>query len=114
MEPAYLLARGDSSPRSRSPGAGRGERFPSRQRLVCHGVGPNRSRQQSSYDLDSKIFVVDRVTKELREVLALPGESAMAPALTADGTRLYFVRSGFESDIWMLSPTGPGDSREPR
>ena len=84
------------------------------RRLVFQGLGPDRSRQPTNIDLDFKIFVVDRVTKEVREVLALPGESAMAPALTADGTRLYFVRSGVESDIWMLSATGPGDSREPR
>jgi Tol biopolymer transport system component len=84
------------------------------RRLVFQGSGPDRSRQPTNADLDSKIFVVDRVTKELREVLALPGESAMAPALTADGTRLYFVRSRVESDIWMLSTTPPGDSGEPR
>jgi hypothetical protein len=66
------------------------------------------ARDPAHYEPDFKIFVVDRRTKEFRQILALPGDSIDAPALSHDGRKLVLVRLSVDSDIWML---GKPDTR---
>jgi Tol biopolymer transport system component/serine/threonine protein kinase len=77
--------------------------LPDSRRILFQGLGPGRARDPAHYEPDFKLFVVDRITKEFREVLALPGASIDSPALSPDGRRLVFVRVSVDSDIWMLS-----------
>jgi hypothetical protein len=58
------------------------------------------------------LFIVDRETKDFRELLALEGASIDSPALSADGRTLAFVRISVDSDIWMLSAV-PEEGRAP-
>jgi Tol biopolymer transport system component len=77
--------------------------LPDSRRILFQGLGPGRTRDPAHYEPDFKLFVVDRVTKEFHEVLALPGAGIDTPALSSDGRKLVFVRVSVDSDIWMLS-----------
>jgi Tol biopolymer transport system component/serine/threonine protein kinase len=77
--------------------------LPDGRRILFQALGPGRARDPAHYEPDFKLFVVDRVTKEFREVLAIPGASIDTPALSPDGRTLVFVRVSVDSDIWMLS-----------
>ena len=49
------------------------------------------------------IYTVDRLTKEVREVLSLDGGDLRLPAPSTDGRSLYYVfEPPTESDIWMI------------
>ena len=86
--------------------------LPDSRRILFVGLGPNRARDPAHYEPDFKAFVLDRVTKELEQVLEIPGASLDAPALSVDGRKLVVVRVSVDSDIWMLSAQpaedGPG------
>ena len=78
--------------------------------FMTEGVPSADGRQ--GYLLDSRIFAVNRVTKDYVEVLSRPGLSVEMPALSPDNRTLYFVQTSFESDIWLMSfaarPPGAG------
>ncbi len=82
--------------------------LPDSRRILFIGLGPNRARDPAHYEPDFKIFVVDRRTKEFRQILALPGDSIDAPALSRDGRKLVLVRLSVDSDIWMLGKPDAG------
>ena len=49
------------------------------------------------------IYIVDRLTKEVREVLSLDGGDLLLPAPSTDKRALYYVfEPPTESDIWMI------------
>jgi hypothetical protein len=75
-------------------------------------LGPGRAKDPAHYEPDFKLFVVDRITNEFREVLALAGTSIGSPVLFPDGRKLVFVRVSVDSDIWMLSALSE-DERDP-
>ncbi len=77
--------------------------LPDSGRILFQALGPDRARDPAHYEPDFKLFVVDRVTKEFREILALPGASIDSPSLSSDGRKIVFVRISVDSDIWMLS-----------
>ena len=77
--------------------------LPDSRRILFQALGPGRARDPAHYEPDFKLFVVDRVTKEFREVLAIRGASIDTPALSPDGRTLVFVRVSVDSDLWMLS-----------
>jgi Tol biopolymer transport system component len=77
--------------------------LPDSRRILFRGLGPDRARDPAHYEPDFKLFVVDRITKEFREVLAIEGASIDTPALSIDGRKLVLVRTTVDSDIWMLS-----------
>jgi Tol biopolymer transport system component len=77
--------------------------LPDGRRILFQALGPDRAGDPSSYEPEFKLFVVDRITKEFREILNLAGESIDSPSLSPDGRKLLFVRVSVDSDIWMLS-----------
>jgi Tol biopolymer transport system component len=77
--------------------------LPDSRRILFIGLGPNRARDPAHYEPDFKLFLVDQMTKEFEQVLALPGESIDSPALSPDGKKMVMVRLSVDSDIWMLS-----------
>ena len=50
-----------------------------------------------------RFFVVDRETKETREVFSVPRDVIGPPRISGDGTQLVFSRRVTESDIWLLT-----------
>jgi Tol biopolymer transport system component len=56
-----------------------------------------------------RIFLLDSVTRETRQILAPDDTSAFAvPDVSADGRTLYMVRESVEGDIWLLTFHGGG------
>jgi Tol biopolymer transport system component len=48
------------------------------------------------------LFVVDTVSKAVRESLSIAPDIFERPALTADNRTLYFTRASAQGDIWLL------------
>jgi Tol biopolymer transport system component len=86
--------------------------LPDGRRILFRALGPHRSADRVHFEADVKLFIVDRETKDFRELLALEGASIDSPALSADGRTLAFVRISVDSDIWMLSAV-PEEGRAP-
>ncbi|HXV61991.1 MAG TPA: alpha/beta fold hydrolase [Vicinamibacteria bacterium] len=66
-------------------------------------MGQSPSTVERRYLQDHKIFVVDRISREHREMLSLPAGSAEMPALSKDNRTLYYVMTATESDVWLIS-----------
>jgi eukaryotic-like serine/threonine-protein kinase len=50
-----------------------------------------------------KLFLIDRASKKVRELLSVTGETLSAPSVTRDDQWIYFQRGTSESDIWMAT-----------
>jgi serine/threonine protein kinase len=57
------------------------------------------------YSRDNKIFIVDSLTKEIKELFAHPTLQPRAPFVSRDGKLLYYAAYSAESDIWMMDLT---------
>jgi eukaryotic-like serine/threonine-protein kinase len=55
------------------------------------------------YTAGSRLHMVDTVTKESREILALPGESLSYPAIGRDDRWLYYTHATTGADIWLMT-----------
>jgi Tol biopolymer transport system component len=77
-------------------------------KLVFSALSASGTDQQHNYQQDFKVFGIDRVTKELREVLSVPGATIEAPSVSSDGKMIYYVLTTVESDVWMLSQKEQG------
>jgi hypothetical protein len=86
--------------------------LPGSRKILFQGLGPGRSRDPSHYESDFRLFSVDRDTREVREVLAIPGASIEAPAASSDGRKLVFMKTAFTSDLWMIDASPEGTSSE--
>jgi Tol biopolymer transport system component len=73
------------------------------RRVLFQAQSPYRSREQHNYQQDYKLYVVDRQTKEFKEVVAVPGASLENPTLTKDNHKLFVVLSSVETDIWTTT-----------
>ena len=49
-----------------------------------------------------KFFVVDRESKEAREIYGSTWDVLGIPRLTPDGRQMYYSRSGREADLWLV------------
>ena len=76
--------------------------MPDGRRIVFQAQGPDRSRQQHNYQRDYGLFLVDRMSGDVSELLTEPGVSLDSPAPSGDGGRIYFVRSTIEADVWIV------------
>jgi len=54
-------------------------------------------------DTLGRINIVDRMTKESRQLLSIEGVVLTNPSLSRNGRTLYFSATRSESDIWMIS-----------
>ena len=50
-----------------------------------------------------RFFIVDRQTKETREIFSVPRDVIGPPRLSGDGTQVVFSRRVTEADIWLLT-----------
>ena len=73
------------------------------RKLIFSALSASTTDLQHNYQQDFKVFGIDRVTKELREVLSVPGATIEAPSVSSDGRMIYYVLTTVESDVWMLS-----------
>jgi Tol biopolymer transport system component len=73
------------------------------RKLIFSALSASRRDQQHNYQQDFKMFFVDRLMKEPREVLSVPGATIQAPSVSRDGKTIYFVLTTMESDVWMLA-----------
>jgi len=55
------------------------------------------------FSFQGKLFVVDRVSRAFREVMALPQNSLGSVGLSADERAVYFTLMTAEADIWMMT-----------
>ena len=75
------------------------------ERLTTGGVHPRWIDDSRAlvYADRGTIYIVDRLTKEVREVLSLDGGDLLLPAPSTDKRALYYVfEPPTESDIWMI------------
>jgi Tol biopolymer transport system component len=54
------------------------------------------------YDNRGRLRVVDTITGNTKEVLAIPGETLAWPVPIAGDSQLLFKRTSFSSDIWTV------------
>lgn len=81
--------------------------LPDSRRLVFAGSPADRDGQRDCPRGES-LFVVDRVTRRVNEVLSLPEASLGYPNVSRDGRSLVFVRRLVKADVWTLtSDTAP-------
>jgi Tol biopolymer transport system component len=108
--PEELSAQGAASP-DRPPGAGSGGivvyALSSRSytRLTDHGQFPVwlRDSRRLLFSSGGKLYLIDSVTRKIREILSIAGETLSAPAVTQDNRWIYFQRGTSEADIWMAT-----------
>jgi Tol biopolymer transport system component len=50
-----------------------------------------------------RFYIVDRETKETREIFSVPRDVIGPPRVSADGTQVVFSRRITEADIWLLT-----------
>jgi Tol biopolymer transport system component len=55
------------------------------------------------YMYGGRLFLVDTVAPQPREILARPGEVLGDPSLTRDGRQLYFTHATTGADIWLMT-----------
>ncbi len=55
------------------------------------------------FSFQGSLFIVDRVSGERREVMAVPQNSLGSVGLSPDGRTIYFTRMAAEADIWMMT-----------
>lgn len=54
-------------------------------------------------DYDSRLEIVDRLTKQTRTLLSDPSSSLTSPGASNDGRALYFTSAGAQSDVWLIT-----------
>jgi serine/threonine protein kinase/dipeptidyl aminopeptidase/acylaminoacyl peptidase len=75
------------------------------QRLTHSGGAPvwlNDSRRLLLYE-SGKIFLVDRATERVRELLSISPDTVGSLSVPADNRSIYFDRRSSEADIWLLT-----------
>jgi Tol biopolymer transport system component/predicted Ser/Thr protein kinase len=77
--------------------------LPDGQRLVFQGQAPAGGGPDRDYPRAESLFVVDRVTRRVREVLSVPEVTLGYPVLSPDGGWLVYVRTTLKADIWTLT-----------
>ena len=63
---------------------------------------PDSKRLMFVYE-GKRFFVVDRETKDTREIYSVPRDVIGPPRLSGDGSQVVFSRRVTESDIWLLT-----------
>jgi Tol biopolymer transport system component len=72
---------------------------------IATGVAPDwlPDSRRLVYASGGRLFVVDTVSRQSREILARPGETLGDPSLTRDGRSLYFTHATTGADIWLMT-----------
>jgi Tol biopolymer transport system component len=55
------------------------------------------------FSSQSALYLVDKDTRKVRELMSAGGDNVVAPAVTADNKAIYFHRATTEADIWMAA-----------
>jgi Tol biopolymer transport system component len=79
------------------------EWLPDSRRLVFQGRLASGNLASRDYPGDEGVFVVERDTGGVRQVLGTPGESLAYPTVAPDGGWLVYVRSVARADVWLLT-----------
>jgi serine/threonine protein kinase/dipeptidyl aminopeptidase/acylaminoacyl peptidase len=74
-------------------------------RLTDYGQFPVwlRDSRRLLFSSGGKLYLIDSVTRRVREILSVAGETLSAPAVTQDNRWIYFQRGTSEADIWMAT-----------
>jgi Tol biopolymer transport system component len=72
---------------------------------IANGATPVwlRDSRRLVYFSGGRLFVADTVSKQSREVHAIPGEALGDPSLTRDGRSLYYTHARTGADIWLMT-----------
>jgi len=73
------------------------------RRLIFAGPPPSDRAADRDYPRGDSLFVVDRVTRRVSEVLSQPEAALGYPSLSPDGRSLLFVRRLVKADVWTLT-----------
>ncbi|HXW08141.1 MAG TPA: protein kinase [Vicinamibacterales bacterium] len=75
------------------------------EKLTAHGREPYwlNDRRLIFTSRPGSLAIVDRVSKELREIPARPGQSFVLQAIAQGGRQLYVLLGSKEADIWMAT-----------
>jgi Tol biopolymer transport system component/predicted Ser/Thr protein kinase len=79
------------------------EWLPDGRRLVFEAPSPAVADEAPDYPRGESLFVVDRATRKVREVLTVPEVALDYPAPSPDGTWIVFVRTTLKADVWMFT-----------
>jgi eukaryotic-like serine/threonine-protein kinase len=77
--------------------------LPDSRRLVFQGPALSGHASDRDYPRGEGLFLVDRVTRRVHEILELPELTLGYPAVAPDGRWIVFVRTEEKADIWMLT-----------
>ena len=74
-------------------------------RLTDYGEFPVwlRDSRRLIFSSRGKLYLIDSVTKKVRELLSAANEALTAPSVTHDNQWIYFQHGTSESDIWMAT-----------
>jgi serine/threonine protein kinase/Tol biopolymer transport system component len=74
-------------------------------RLTDYGQFPVwlKDSRRLLFSSGGKLYLIDSVTRRVREILSVAGETLSAPAVTQDNRWIYSQRGTSEADIWMAT-----------
>jgi Tol biopolymer transport system component len=77
--------------------------LPDSRRLVFQSPPRSDASAGHEYPRGEGLFVVDRATRAVRELLAMPEITLAYPSVSPDGRWIVFVRMAPKADVWILS-----------
>jgi hypothetical protein len=78
--------------------------LPDGRKLVFQAPTEAAADVPRGYPGSEGLFLMDRVTRKVRELLAVPEMRLDYPAPSPDRRWLLYVRTRVEADIWTLTP----------
>lgn len=81
--------------------------LPDSRRLVFQGPSPSPRTGPRDHPRGESLFLVDRATLRVRELLTVPEVALDYPVVSPDGAWLVFVRTTVKADVWTLTRDTP-------
>jgi hypothetical protein len=76
---------------------------PARRERCSSGATWLNDSRRLLFASQKKLYLIDRQSRRIRELMSLTDEDPSAPAVTRDNKWVYFHRHRNEADIWMAT-----------
>jgi len=77
------------------------------RRIVFQGPSPGDDGRGRGYPRGESAFLVDRVTRKVKELLTIPEVTVADPIISPDGAWLVFIRTTVKADVWTFTRDEP-------